>query len=190
MRPVGFFPRVAALGLAAVAFGAYAMADTITLTNGRVIEADRAWVEGKEVRYEKDGGVQTKWWLFALIKDGKLDVAICDRGMGIPTSLREKPEMATVIPILIRKLRKRVASGLIEIAVESSRSRTKLPHRGKGLPDMLTFSKQETVGGIFIMSHHGYFVYNSQFGSEVARDFHPPLEGTLITWHIPVQGQT
>jgi Tetratricopeptide repeat len=31
--------------------------DTITLTNGRVIEADRAWFEGTEVRYQKDGGI-------------------------------------------------------------------------------------------------------------------------------------
>jgi tetratricopeptide (TPR) repeat protein len=31
-------------------------ADTIELTNGRVIEADRAWFEGTQVRYQKDGG--------------------------------------------------------------------------------------------------------------------------------------
>jgi tetratricopeptide (TPR) repeat protein len=32
-------------------------ADTVTLTNGRVIEADRAWFQGSELRYEKNGGV-------------------------------------------------------------------------------------------------------------------------------------
>jgi len=32
-------------------------ADTITLKNGRVIEAERAWVEGNQVRYQRDGGV-------------------------------------------------------------------------------------------------------------------------------------
>ena len=32
-------------------------ADTIVLTNGRVIEADRVWFEGTQLRYEKDGGV-------------------------------------------------------------------------------------------------------------------------------------
>jgi tetratricopeptide (TPR) repeat protein len=37
--------------------GAGAAADTVTLTNGRVIEADRAWFEGNEVRYEKNGGI-------------------------------------------------------------------------------------------------------------------------------------
>lgn len=31
-------------------------ADLITLTNGRVIEAERAWYEGDQVRYEKNGG--------------------------------------------------------------------------------------------------------------------------------------
>lgn len=34
-----------------------ANADTIVLTNGRVIEAERAWYEGNQVRYQKDGGV-------------------------------------------------------------------------------------------------------------------------------------
>jgi len=41
----------------AVLFSGVASADTITLTNGRVIEADRAWFEGNEVRYEKNGGI-------------------------------------------------------------------------------------------------------------------------------------
>jgi tetratricopeptide (TPR) repeat protein len=36
---------------------ASAAADTITLTNGKVIEADRAWYEGTQLRYEKSGGV-------------------------------------------------------------------------------------------------------------------------------------
>jgi tetratricopeptide (TPR) repeat protein len=32
-------------------------ADVIELTNGRVIDADRAWYEGSQVRYERNGGV-------------------------------------------------------------------------------------------------------------------------------------
>ena len=38
------------------ALAAGASADTITLKNGRVIEADRAWFEGGQVLYEKNGG--------------------------------------------------------------------------------------------------------------------------------------
>jgi tetratricopeptide (TPR) repeat protein len=48
----------AALALALALAGARAGAsDTITLTNGRTIEADRAWYEGDQLRYEKNGGV-------------------------------------------------------------------------------------------------------------------------------------
>jgi tetratricopeptide (TPR) repeat protein len=49
-------PRIAfvlALTVAATA----GRADVITLTNGRVIEAERSWYEGTQLRYEKNGGV-------------------------------------------------------------------------------------------------------------------------------------
>ena len=128
-----------------------------------------------------------RWWLFAQLKEGKLEIAICDLGIGIPSSLKGKPELSAILPTLIRKMRKRVSSGMIEIAVESSRSRTKLPHRGKGLPDMLTFSKQASVGGFLIVSHRGHFQYGSRFAVEIARDFYPPVNGTVIVWQIPLQ---
>jgi tetratricopeptide (TPR) repeat protein len=40
-----------------LAVAAAAGADSIELNNGHVIEADRAWFEGTQVRYQKDGGV-------------------------------------------------------------------------------------------------------------------------------------
>lgn len=43
--------------LLAVFVSSLAAADTITLKSGRVIEADRAWFEGSELRYERDGGI-------------------------------------------------------------------------------------------------------------------------------------
>ena len=52
-------PRVRAAVIAAAMGAAQGAAatDIITLTNGRVIEADRAWYEGTQLRYEKNGGV-------------------------------------------------------------------------------------------------------------------------------------
>jgi tetratricopeptide (TPR) repeat protein len=47
---------VGAAAVAAALWAVPASADRITLTNGRVIEADRAWVEGNEVRYSRGGG--------------------------------------------------------------------------------------------------------------------------------------
>ena len=59
-----------------------ASADTITLTNGRVIEADRTWYEGTQLRYMKNGGV------FGLPKS--LVQSIDQRAAGAPAS----PEVA------------------------------------------------------------------------------------------------
>ena len=53
----GLAPSRLLAGLALVLVAGPAGADTIVLTNGRVIEADRAWYEGTQLRYEKDGGV-------------------------------------------------------------------------------------------------------------------------------------
>ncbi len=46
-----------AVGIAALGARAAAGADTITLVNGHVITADRAWFDGGQLRYEKDGGI-------------------------------------------------------------------------------------------------------------------------------------
>lgn len=48
---------IALLVLAAAARPAPAAADRIVLTNGSVIEADRTWYEGTQLRYEKNGGI-------------------------------------------------------------------------------------------------------------------------------------
>jgi hypothetical protein len=53
-RPVAAFALKFAGGLAVLA-AASVQADVITLSNGRVIEADRTWYEGSQLRYEKDG---------------------------------------------------------------------------------------------------------------------------------------
>lgn len=47
--------RRAALAFALALFVSPAMADTITLTNGHVIQAERAWYQGTQLLYEKNG---------------------------------------------------------------------------------------------------------------------------------------
>ncbi|HET7294601.1 MAG TPA: tetratricopeptide repeat protein [Vicinamibacteria bacterium] len=47
--------RAAPAALLVSLLGGTSSADTITLTNGRVIEADRAWYQGAQLYYEKNG---------------------------------------------------------------------------------------------------------------------------------------
>jgi hypothetical protein len=127
---------------------------------------------------------EPRWWMFAQKKGSTLDVAIGDLGIGIPKSLSEKTELSEILPSIVRRLRKRTHSGLIEIAVESSRSRTRLPHRGKGLPDMLTFSKQCNVGGFLIHSSKGSFTYTATAKRESTQDHRLGIRGTIIHWQL------
>jgi hypothetical protein len=130
---------------------------------------------------------QMRWWMFAESREEQLRVAICDLGMGIPRSLGEKPELKERWARLWAGIRKRPHSSLIEIAVESARSRTRLAHRGKGLPDMLKFAKEGEVGGFAIYSVNGGFSYNATSHAESGGDYDQPIRGTIIRWSLPLK---
>lgn len=125
---------------------------------------------------------EKRWWMFSQQKEGKLSIVVCDLGIGIPKSLRQK------FPDYFRHAfgKKRRHTQFIDIAARSSRSRTSLPHRGKGLPDMLEFVKGGDVGGFLIYSLRGAFLYNAKDGREVGHDFSTGIPGTLIQWTVPL----
>jgi len=125
----------------------------------------------------------SRWWMFSQQKDGKLSIVVCDLGMGIPVSLRQN----SLIFSGMHSEKKRRHTQFIDIAARSSRSRTRLPHRGKGLPDMLEFVKGGDVGGFLIYSLHGAFLYNAEDAREVGHDFSTGIPGTLIQWTVPLK---
>lgn len=123
---------------------------------------------------------QQKWWMFSLLKDDQLFVAIYDRGVGIPDSLRRKPEWTQYL-----RLRQYKDARLIEAAIDSKLTSTKLPHRGKGLPEMLEFSQNLKAGGFSIWSKKGGVSYNAELGVGHRRRLPLSLPGTLVLWSIP-----
>jgi hypothetical protein len=76
---------------------------------------------------------------------------------------------------------------LIQLAVESTASSTKSPHRGKGLKDMLDLVKNGTVGGFRIFSDHGGFDYNALSGQQKGIDYDTAINGTIIQWQISLE---
>ncbi|MEQ1484998.1 hypothetical protein [Methyloglobulus sp.] len=139
------------------------------------------------IHWAYKGGQPKEWRMFAQYIDGKLTVAICDLGMGIPCSLREKPELKEYFSSPIHWAKNKRDTSLIEIAVESNRSKTKLPHRGKGLKDMLDLVKSGTVGGFRIYSNKGAFDYNASSRIEFGKDFKIAINGTIIQWQLSVE---
>lgn len=127
--------------------------------------------------------VYRKWWIFSQYKDERLFVVIYDVGEGIPTSLRRKPELSEYFRI------RQYASDavVIQSAIESNRTSTKQPERGKGLPEMLEFSKLLHGGKLSISSGKGECICNYDANGVVLRrrKFNRGLPGTLVQWTIP-----
>lgn len=128
------------------------------------------------------------WWMFAQYKDEKLTVVILDLGIGIPISLQLKPEFKEIVFSSISAIKKRKETELIEIAVQSTRSRTKLRHRGLGLPEMLENVKSGNVGRFLVLSGRGAFHYDAKYGleSRIKKDYREVMPGTLIQWEIEI----
>lgn len=121
-----------------------------------------------------------KWWMLSHIGDNWLFVAIFDCGIGIPGSLRKKPEFIEYF-----RMRHYNDARLIQAAIGSKMTRTKLPHRGKGLPEMLEFSQSLNDGGLSIWSSSGGVSYNAETSHEKRHSIEQPLPGTLVLWSIP-----
>lgn len=132
-------------------------------------------------------GQSKEWWMFTQLTSGMLDVAICDFGMGIPCSLKQKPAIKEWIlsPIRFTKLNK--DKSLISLAVESDSTSTKMPHRGKGLKDMLDLVKNGTTGGFRIFSDKGAFNYDALSKLKTEIDYREAVNGTIIQWRISLE---
>jgi hypothetical protein len=131
---------------------------------------------GKESHPEKN------WWMFAQYKEKELTVAIFDLGIGIVRSLRIKYRDRFKATFRLKHVDEIVLSAVLG----SNRSRTQLPYRGKGLPEMLQNAKNHKIGGLLILSNQGAFLYSSADNREETCYYKKPLEGTLIQWTIPV----
>lgn len=123
-----------------------------------------------------------KWWMFSQVKSGLVTVVILDLGVSIPRSLLQKPEWKDYA-----RLRKRDGQ-LIEAAACSTRTSTRLPHRGKGLPEMLEFSENLAAGGLRILSRFGVFSFDASTKIMLRDKYYQAIPGTLVMWQIPISG--
>ncbi|WP_198159319.1 ATP-binding protein, partial [Methylomonas lenta] len=139
------------------------------------------------IHHAYNDGQTKEWRMFAQHKDEKLTVAICDQGIGIPGSLRQKPEIKEYLKSPIHFAKRRRDTALIEVAVQSTRSKTRLPHRGKGLKEMLELVKSGTVGGLRIFSKKGAFDYSASMKLETRKDYKTDINGTIIIWEISLE---
>lgn len=123
------------------------------------------------------------WWVFATIGNESVTVAIYDRGGTIPGTLLAKPEFLDYLTLKFWQIGRGDAR-LIQAAA-GGRTRTRLPFRGKGLPEMLQYSRDIAKSRLAIFSRRGFFRYNG--GAETVGRLSRPIVGTMILWTVPLR---
>lgn len=121
------------------------------------------------------------WWMFSQNKDERLDLLICDLGIGIPRSLpKQRPNIMQQLLAFGRKTTN--DHEYIKAAIEDSRSRTQQSHRGKGLGQIVDTVKSIPKSSLIIYSNKGCY---SLEGSEPEfKDYGDSIFGTIISWSI------
>lgn len=128
-----------------------------------------------------------KWWLMASYfpESNRINFCFVDNGQGIPNTIRrdfKERVMQITQSIAGSKSAKTFKLGdhkLIESALRGEfRSRTKLPHRGNGLPAINNIAIQKQVENLIVISKRAFVNCSKSESRELSGVF----QGTLLSW--------
>lgn len=141
-----------------------------------------------------------KWWMLLARIDKKLLLYVCDKGHGIPKTLKYTQD-ETIFSILKDKV-----TGLLELnkdclyikasmlvketkkEVASRETRTELPYRGKGKDDIKSFIDKTKGSELLVYSNKGVFVYTGNKGIAGSCYNNPSsINGTILQWSMPIE---
>lgn len=128
---------------------------------------------------------ERRWWMFTREMNGRLDVVVCDLGIGIPKSLPlkwDKRFLAKVAQIFGNCTPDEAA---IQTALILGESSTGDEHRGKGLPQIWNAVRESPGGEVGIWSEKAYVGHNPTDG-EWSTSYSTPVQGTLVSWSLSI----
>lgn len=121
-----------------------------------------------------------RWWMFSTERDGLLSIVFCDLGCGIPQTLgARQPSLWARLVAMGREVGDETA---IREAIQESRSRTQLAHRGKGLSQLVEAVADSSAGEILLYSNAG--AYLQRAGKVESKAYKTSISGTLVSWTV------
>lgn len=151
----------------------------------------------KEICTGRELGIH-RWWMLMAVRKNQLLIFVCDLGHGIPKTLRVANDHSLLIN-LFEKFKAAIDKSTdcmdIKVALHLRETRTKVSHRGKGGEDIKAFVSKIPNSQMMIYSNKGSYRYrNSGAGSvkkgydqsEILYDNELSINGTLISWSIPL----
>ncbi len=127
-----------------------------------------------------DTPTEKRWWMFSTERDGLLSIVFCDLGCGIPQTLgARQPSLWARLRAMGREIGDELA---IREAIEESRSRTQMAHRGKGLSQLVEAVADSPVGEMLLYSNAGAYW---QRGTKIeSMAYNASISGTLVSWTV------
>lgn len=126
-----------------------------------------------------------RWWMFTQERDGKLTIAVCDLGIGIPRSLPLNWRDSVLSQIASKIASTGPDVRAVRTALEVGKTRTMEGHRGRGLPEIWQAVRNFDGSGILIHSNHARLAWNAEERQEHEREFSNSVSGTLVMWTVP-----
>ncbi|MBM2834590.1 MAG: hypothetical protein HW406_1751 [Candidatus Brocadiaceae bacterium] len=120
-----------------------------------------------------------KWYAYAWYNKNSREIsfAIMDTGLGIPNTIRKN--WAEKMSELLRM--KSQDSALLKSVLKGDfRTQTKEKYRGKGIPEIQSYSANKYITDLTIVSNTGYVSIDNN--KEI--EFTTPLCGTLFSWRM------
>lgn len=129
---------------------------------------------------------ETRWWMFSHVSDGKLTVAVCDLGIGIPRSLPLRWDTNKLQAILDRLGLGKPDLAAVKAALEIGATRTGQENRGRGLPQIWQDMKMHRDSNILLLSNRALLRWSQKTNSESGMEFDNNIHGTLVMWTVPL----
>ncbi|MDD9869038.1 MAG: hypothetical protein OXU50_03990 [Gammaproteobacteria bacterium] len=127
------------------------------------------------------------WWATATIFGNSLHIALCDRGVGIPKTLKDKNWFKKAWATLKSDSSD---AAMIKAAMEYTRSSREGHGGGLGSHDIQQLVLGAHEGHLTIISGKGYYCLRGKNNDQIAQKIGYDVAGTLIHWQIPLHRQS
>jgi hypothetical protein len=117
-----------------------------------------------------------RWWQYIYIKENKLNFFIYDKGIGIPSSFRDK-----------KLFKNKSDQGIIKEAMEKGVTSTEILGRGNGSVNIRKPVALSECDKLLIISEKGMYRFLTKDDIEISA-LSVKLPGTLLSWQIEVKG--
>ncbi|EMB9232131.1 ATP-binding protein [Vibrio harveyi] len=125
------------------------------------------------------------WWIICNVIGDELYLAICDKGVGIPNTIKEQGWIKSLVdksPTLLQRFVNGSDADAIAISMEVGQTSTKKEKHGLGSKSIKALVDENPDGALWVFSNKG--VYYKTDNETESKNFKRSISGTLVQWNI------